>query len=124
MSEQETIDGITIKQLCWKPGICRDIMCAIAASFLRDRIQWSDNVDLKWVSEPNRNCIGTSWRNLIKLEIIQWMECVPKRSEGAKTKGRRVMRYRLTSEPRLRKFLSVNGWKKKISSSRPCRWFL
>ncbi len=112
MSTTQTVDtkldDATLKQLAWKPTKHRDIALAITTHFLRDRIAWADTVDLSFVAAEDLNCIGTAWRELMRVRILEPMGMF-KRSKKEDSKGRKVFKYRLASEPLARAFLRRHG---------------
>lgn len=108
MSVDLHLDDQTVKLLTWKPSVMRDIAGEIVRSFLRDRIAWSDEVDLSGVPPESANAIGLCWRQLTRAGIVEPMGQF-QRSTRPEARGRRVFKYRLASEARALAFLRANG---------------
>lgn len=105
------LDSVTIKQLTWKPDITRDIAVQLADRFIRDRIAYTDEVDLSFVPTFHANCIGTTYRRLKQAGIIEetgrCRQSSMKKKPGRK--GSKAFQWRLKSEALARKFIEVNG---------------
>jgi hypothetical protein len=108
----EAIDAklgdVAIKQLLYKPSIMRNLMVTIVQSFLGNRIQWPDEIDLGEVGPQDKNCIGQAWRNLSRAGIIKQTP-ERRRSKNKASNGRQIYKYRLLSESAAKTFLARNG---------------
>jgi hypothetical protein len=109
------LDKVTKNQLKWKSEICRRVAIKIVESFLPDRIQWLDDIDMGPVPEDGRNIIGCTFRMLAKYGIIKRMEGAEdhRRSKMKSRRGGIVFKYRLTDPDAAVAFLKLNGWVKK-----------
>jgi hypothetical protein len=102
------LDAATIAQLSFKAGTCKDIAVTIVVAMLDDRIQWQDEIDLSFVEPADKNCIGMTWRRLIKLGMLERLS-LNRRSTQKAAKGRTVWKYHLKSSALAQRFLSANG---------------
>lgn len=106
------LDAATLAQLSWKPNIVRNIAVAIIKHFLNDRICYTDDIDLSFVPELDKNCIGLTFRRLREQGIItetgRHRRNDPKRRPDRK--GGKAFQYRLVSVARALTFLERNGW--------------
>lgn len=104
------LDAATISQLTWKPSVKRDIAVKILGHMVgnNDRIVWPDEIDFTSIAKDDRNCIGTTWRTLAKMDMIKRMDG-HRRSTSEESRGRTIFSYRLTNEALARAFLRRNG---------------
>src|SRR6187551_2288151 len=82
------LDEVTLRQLSWKPNLCRNIAVALCRHFLKDRIAYTDAINLDFVTTADANCIGLTFRRLREQGII----CETgrfKRNDKTKRPGRR-----------------------------------
>lgn len=108
----EQLNEITIQQLTWKPGICRNIAIGILKHFLKDRICYTDEIDLKFVPALDANCIGMTFRRLKEAGVIA-LTGKFRKSDRKRRPDRRsslVFQWRLISEKRAVTFCERNGW--------------
>lgn len=108
----QQLDAATLQQLSFKDDTCRRIAIRTVESFLPDRIQWGDEIDLGDVDPADKNVIGCTWRRLAKLGIIKRMEGADdhRRSKVKSRKGGVVWKYRLGNAKLAETFLKRNGW--------------
>ncbi len=108
----EKLDEATLCQLTWKPTICRNVALAIVKHFIRDRICYTDDIDLSFVPGLDKNVIGLTFRRLREAGIIA--ETGRSRRNDPKKRpdrrGGRCFQYRLRSERRAVTFCEWNGW--------------
>jgi hypothetical protein len=106
------LDDATLKQLAFKDDTCKRIAIRIVESFLQDKIQWGDEVDLGEIADDDKNVIGCTWRRLAKLGIIKRMEGADdhRRSKVKSRRGGVVWKYRLANAALAVTFLKRNGW--------------
>ena len=106
------LDWGTIKQLIWKNDTCKRVAVLIVESFLKDKIQWSDDVNVQGLDDKDKNIIGLTWRRLAKLGILKRMEGAEdhRRSKVKSRKGGIVWKYRLVNPALANAFLKRNGW--------------
>lgn len=108
----EVLDAATINQLSWKPNIVRNIAIKIAAHFLKDRIAYTDELDMSFVPALDANCIGLTFRRLKQAGIIE--ETGRCRQSDIKRRpdrhGGKAFQWRIKSDKRARTFLERNGW--------------
>jgi len=110
----------SIAQLLFKAGPCRAVAVAIAKAFLDspgDSV-WSDEVQLPELAADDKNVIGTAWKNLARLGLVQRQEGVGdhRRSTREASRGRTVWRYRIMDAASLRTFLARNGGSNGVQS--------
>jgi len=110
----QILDDATLKQLAWKPGICRNVALRIVDSFLPDKIQWSDEINIGEIDAKDKNVIGCTWRRLAKMGIIKRMEGADdhRRSTIKSRRGSTIWKYRLADKAKAELFLKENGWTK------------
>lgn len=110
----QELDQVTLRQLAFKDDTCKRIAIRIVESFLPDRIQWGDEIDLGDVDPDDKNVIGCTWRRLAKLGIIKRMEGADdhRRSKVKSRRGGIVWKYRLANAKLAETFLkrNVRAW--------------
>lgn len=108
----EQLNEATIAQLTWKPNIVRNIALKLCERFLKDRIAYTDEIDLSFVPTLHANCIGLTFRRLRDMGIIK--ETGRFRQNSQKTrpgrKGGKAFQWRIISDKRARLFMERNGW--------------
>lgn len=92
--------------ICFKPGTATNVALDIVEQMLAGK-QWGDEFVLT-AGPDSRNCIGTSFRRLQNVELVQ-NTGQHRRSAVAAQKGRVVWRYSLPNVALARLFLSRNG---------------
>lgn len=111
-SVDETLDAKTIAQLTWKPSVTCNTAIAIVRHFLKDRICYTDDIDLQFVPDADKNCIGLTFRRLREQGIIsetgRFRRNDPKKRPDRR--GGKAFQYRLVSERRAVTFCERNGW--------------
>jgi len=95
--------------LQWRrDSVTTKVATVITKSFLRDRIQWADNVPTGFIPPQERNRVGLAWLMLVRCGILKRVK-QEKPSADPKARGRRVRKFRLASESLAREFLEING---------------
>ena len=118
MSDTKTVDAkldeVAIKQLTWKPTVMRDVAHIIVSHFLKDRIAWSDDVEIAGLRHEDMNCIGSAWRLLTGAGVIAPLAQF-RRSTKEASKGRKVFKYRLASQAKAETWLARNGFQNLVT---------
>mgnify|MGYP006288136807 CR=1 FL=1 len=111
MNTDQTLDAITLKQLTWKPTVARSVAVRIVQHATMCDHLFPDEVDFENIpslTEADKNCIGTAWRNLVKQGILE-RGVNFRRSTAPNANGRTVFAYRLASVGLAKTFLERNG---------------
>jgi hypothetical protein len=91
------LDDVATKVLAWKNPTMRQIMATILVRV--DHVGqtiWPDEVDLRFVTADDKNCIGICWRLLVKFGILSGTAQFRRSSSGA-SKGRKIFAYSVGS---------------------------
>ena len=96
MTTDELLDEIALRQYAWKNTAMIRVTCAICEAALKGGVFWPDQVDTSSIATEDRNCIGSTYRNLRRLGIINLTGRF-RRSQGERTHGRVVFEYQLQS---------------------------
>ena len=103
------LDQKTLLVLTWKNPTMKRIASVICRHYIADKIAWSDEMDLSFVRDEDRNCIGLCWRLLVKpLGIIEPMGQF-KRSKTDSRRGGWIFKYRIVDEKKARALLNRFG---------------
>lgn len=111
MNTDTILDEITIKQLTWKPTVARNVAVRIVQTALASDHLFPDEVIFEGVpslTEADKNCIGTAWRNLVNQGILERGTSF-RRSTAPNANGRTVFAYKLASVGLAKTFLERNG---------------
>lgn len=96
----ERLDQKTIAQLKWKSEVTQVISVLILRACLQQNIKdaavpvYPDTIDFTSIPESSRNCIGTTFRTLRKLDMIEETG-TSRKSKALNAGGRRVFGYRI-----------------------------
>lgn len=110
---QRALDAATVKQLSFKPGVCRTLAIAIVEHYLTDRLAWADIVPLPPLAPEDKNCVGLTWRRLVECGIVRKTGDF-KPSKSASRRGGVIWKYRLANEALARTFLERNNHSPKV----------
>ena len=103
------------KQVAWKIPQLQKIACAIVSAALKNDGEgvWPDDptvVDVvEQINIDDRNCVGTAWRLLGKVKLLERTQDRRKSTTKA-SRGTEIARWRLVSYPLARAFLRRNGY--------------
>ncbi len=108
------LDAALIKQISFKPGVCRSVACKIVRAFLSAETVgvWPDTIDFSDVAGDDKNAIGLAFRRLRTIGLIEQTGQY-KGSDAKGSKGRAIFQWRLNSTRIAKTFLERNGdpWK-------------
>jgi hypothetical protein len=107
-TSEQHLDGATIKQMTWKPGVLRNLAVTIVERALTTDKLWPDEISLAGLSPDDRNTVGIAWRLLARAEVIQQTGSYRKSNADGRRSGT-VFEYELKSRARAQTFLQRNG---------------
>lgn len=106
------LGDVALKQLAFKSEPMRRISVAIVQCALRKRTMdeplWPDEVDLSFIAQEHRNCIGTAWRMLTRVGVLSRSEHY-RRSLNKTTRGRVIFAHYLKNHALAMTFLKRNN---------------
>ncbi len=108
------LDEALIKQISFKPGVCRAVACKIVRAFLSAETVgvWPDEIDFTDVAGDDKNSIGLAFRRLRTIGLIE-QSGQYKSSEAKGSRGRAIFQWNLVNFGLAKTFLARNGdpWK-------------
>lgn len=115
---EESLSDVALKQLTWKPDVCRNVALKIAEHSMRDRIFYPDEVDFSFVPVQDVNCIGTAFMRLRLAGMIEQTGRFRKADikKRPDRKGGMVFQWRLVSYKRAETFCKRNDFVPNITN--------
>lgn len=115
MSEPTSdLDAAILKQISFKPGVCRAVACKIVRAFLSSEVVgvWPDEIDFSDVAVDDKNAIGLAFRRLRTIGLVEQTGQY-KGSDAKGSKGRAIFQWKLNNYRLAKTFLARNGdpWK-------------
>lgn len=95
----------TIAQWTWKTATMQKVATRVLKTALRQNEFWPDEIDFSDVADDDRNCIGSVFRTLRGLGIIE-QTGEYRRSTGYRANGRTVFQYYCQRPPLARSLLN------------------
>jgi hypothetical protein len=112
-------DEALINQMTWKPSQCRNVAIHIIQATMRlfenEEGVFPDEIDFSFLSDDDKNLVGTAYKNLARQGIIiqtgNFRRSHPKDVSGNKSRNRRVIfGYRIANVSLANLFLKRNGF--------------
>jgi hypothetical protein len=102
------LDQITLAQFAFKNAVMRNVCSRIAAKACIGQTFYVDEIDFADIADPDKNCIGCSFKLLKKLRIVKNTGNFRK-STTKDANGRVIFEYVVDSLSMARTFLKQNG---------------
>lgn len=103
----ESLEHTKDKHLAFKNDCMRSFACRVVQTALDKGAFWPDDIDHASVAEKDRNCIGSCFRWLCNVGIIEKTGAF-RRSTAESSNGRTIFEYRLLNGGKAKAFLKRN----------------